>query len=402
MSIELAVIAALVALARTTRSNARMSRDAADAAPQSANHRRWRIAIAATIVMVPVVGMAALFTPGVQQRLFDAGAERQASVVNTAPLADDALRVAVCGSSAPLPSAARAKACVAVFAGGKFYIVDAGPESVENLVLWGIPMGSVGGVLLTHFHSDHIGDLGELNLQTWVGGRPGPLAGIRRPGRRPRRGRLQPGVPPRSGVPNRAPRRTRDARRRGRWSRAPSTLDGPETPAKDRTALVLDDGGLRITAIEVDHAPISPAYAYRFDYKGRSAFITGDLKYHPPLIKAAQGVDVLVSEAIAVSMTRALGRGAAAAGRDRTAAVMHDIEDYHITPEQAAAIANDAHARLLVFYHLLPAPDGFLARRVFAPRRRRGAHRRLDDRRRRQPLHDADRVDAVRIGRVTE
>jgi ribonuclease Z len=135
---------------------------------------------------------------------------------------------------------------------------------------------------------------------------------------------------------------------------------------KDRTALVLYQGGLKITAIEVDHAPIAPAYAYRFDYKGRSALITGDLKFHPPLARAAAGVDVMVSEAIAVSMTRALGKGAASGGRDRAAAVMHDIEDYHITPEQAAKIANDAHARLLVFYHLLPAPDGALARRVFA------------------------------------
>jgi ribonuclease Z len=45
---------------------------------------------------------------------------------------------------------------------------------------------------------------------------------------------------------------------------------------------------------------------------------------------------------------------------------MHDIEDYHITPEQAARIANDAGVKLLAFYHLLPAPDGVLARRLFA------------------------------------
>jgi ribonuclease Z len=45
---------------------------------------------------------------------------------------------------------------------------------------------------------------------------------------------------------------------------------------------------------------------------------------------------------------------------------MHDIEDYHISPEQAAQIANDAQVKLLVFYHLLPAPDGFLPRRLFA------------------------------------
>jgi ribonuclease Z len=142
-------------------------------------------------------------------------------------------------------------------------------------------------------------------------------------------------------------------------------LDGPTTPARDRTGLVLDDGALRITAIEVDHAPIAPAYAYRFDYKGRSVVITGDLKYHAPLAKASAGADVLVSEAIALSMTRALEDGARGAGRDRTAAIMHDIEDYHITPEQAATIANDAGVKLLVFYHLLPAPDGALPRRLF-------------------------------------
>ena len=51
-----------------------------------------------------------------------------------------------------------------VFAGGKFWVVDAGPESVENLVLWRIPMSQIGGVLLTHFHSDHIGDLGRNNF----------------------------------------------------------------------------------------------------------------------------------------------------------------------------------------------------------------------------------------------
>jgi hypothetical protein len=49
------------------------------------------------------------------------------------------------------------------------------------------------------------------------------------------------------------------------------TRDGAPSPAKDRSGLVLENGGLRITAIEVDHAPIEPAYAYRFDYKGRSA-----------------------------------------------------------------------------------------------------------------------------------
>jgi hypothetical protein len=141
------------------------------------------IAAAAAIVLLAAgVASAALFNPRVRQTIFDRAAAQRSGSTNTAPLADDALRMAVCGSSAPLPSEHRAKACVAVFAGGRFYVVDSGPESTENLVRWNIPLSSVGGVLLTHFHSDHIGDLGELSLQTWAGGRPAPLAVYGGPG----------------------------------------------------------------------------------------------------------------------------------------------------------------------------------------------------------------------------
>jgi ribonuclease Z len=304
----------------------------------------------------------AMRNPSVAQKVFDRAAEQMTANVNAAPLADDALRIAICGSSSPVPSQSRAKACVAVFAGGKFYVVDAGPESVENLVLWGVPLSSIGGVLLTHFHSDHIGDLGELQLQTWAQ----PLAVYGGPGVE----RVVQGFNDAYQMDQgyRTTHHGEQVMPSTTWGMVahPIELDGPATPAKDRTGLVFDDGTLRITAIEVDHAPIAPAYAYRFDYKGRSAVISGDLKYHVPLAKASAGADVLVSEAIAISMTRALENGARGVGRDRTAAIMHDIEDYHITPEQAATIANDAGVKLLVYYHLLPTPDGALPRRLFA------------------------------------
>ncbi len=323
---------------------------------------RWVVAL----VIISLVGVAVVVNPRVQQWMFDIGAGERAATVNTSVLADDALRVAVCGSSAPLASAPRAKACVAVFAGGKFYVVDSGPESTENLVTWGIPMSDIGGVLLTHFHSDHIGDLGELNLQTWAGGRPGPLPVFGGPGvERVVNGfndayRLDQGYRTAHHGDNVMPPPT--------WPMVPQTVsvDAVQAAAGNRRAIVLQDGGLTITAFEVDHTPISPAYAYRFDYKGRSVFITGDLKFQPSLVEAVRGADVLISEAIAVHMTRAIGEGAGGAGRNRAAAIMHDIEDYHMTPEQAASIANEAQVKLLVFYHLLPAPDNALTRRVFA------------------------------------
>jgi ribonuclease Z len=307
-----------------------------------------------------------MFSSTVQQWLFDRGVKKMVAQSNTAPFADDALRVAVCGSSAPLPSHDRAKACVAVFAGGKMYIVDSGPESTENLMLWGVPLSRIGAIFLTHFHSDHIGDLGELQLQSWAAGRKQPLAVYGGPGVE----RVVAGF--NEAYAQDQVYRTKHHGEAVMPSKAwglvahPVDLPGPDTPALARSGPMLTDGALKVTAIEVNHMPIRPAYAYRFDYKGRSAVITGDLKYHPPLIRGAAGADVLISEAISRSMTRSMEDASRAVGRNNTAKIMRDIQDYHISPEEAADIANKANVRLLVFYHLAPAPDGFLQRRLFS------------------------------------
>ena len=358
LAIELGALLGLIALSRGL-----------DAAPQSAeqrgSHRVLKLTLG-SIAVLTLTSASVILNPSAQQAIFDRAAMQMSARTNNEPLVDDALRVAIAGSSAPLPSASRAKASVVVFAGGKYWVVDSGPESVENLVLWGIPLSKIGGVLLTHFHSDHIGDLGELQLQTWAGGRQAPLTVYGGPGVETvvegfnRAYQLDQGY--------RTAHHGEKVMPSAAWGMVARTvtLDGPRTPAKDRTARVYDDGVLRITAIEVDHAPIEPAYAYRFDYKGRSVVVSGDLKYHPPLATGAANADILVSEAISRSMTHSLEVAANAVGRDRTEAIMHDVQDYHISPEEAARIANDANVKLLVFYHLLPAPDGFLPRQLFA------------------------------------
>jgi ribonuclease Z len=53
-------------------------------------------------------------------------------------------------------------------------------------------------------------------------------------------------------------------------------------------------------------------------------------------------------------MVALLGDVLQRAGRPRAAKIMHDIPDYHTTPVEAARIANEAHAKLLVFTHINP------------------------------------------------
>ncbi|MET0271555.1 MAG: MBL fold metallo-hydrolase [Phenylobacterium sp.] len=351
LAVELVAVAVLVLHARGLARPARPG-------------RALLILAAASVALSACAGLMTL--PGVEHAILAQGSRHAVGRDNSALLSGDALRVAICGSSAPLPSPGRAKACVAVMAGGKFYIVDAGPESVETLMQWGLPLGRIAGALITHFHSDHIGDLGELNLQTWAAGRPQPLPVYGGPGVEG----LVAGFDQAYALDQvyRTAHHGPKLMNPVTWPLVARTviLPGPATPAKSRTALVLDDGAMRITAIEVDHGPIEPAYAYRFDYRGRSVVITGDTKAHAPLVAASRGADVLISEALNRPMIRTLETQARAAHKPGLQAIMHDIQDYHVSPVEAAGMGNGAGVKLLVFYHLLPAPDNWLARRMFA------------------------------------
>ena len=55
-----------------------------------------------------------------------------------------------------------------VNAGGNYYVVDIGDGSANNLNNWRIDANKIRGTLLTHLHSDHISDLADLHLMTWV------------------------------------------------------------------------------------------------------------------------------------------------------------------------------------------------------------------------------------------
>ena len=84
------------------------------------------------------------------------------------------LEVMVCGSSSPLPDPTRAQACIMVRAGNQMFLIDSGSGSNTVLQANGAPYQLMRGLLLTHFHSDHISGIGDMNLASWVAGGPSP------------------------------------------------------------------------------------------------------------------------------------------------------------------------------------------------------------------------------------
>ena len=285
-------------------------------------------------------------------RMIDQGV-KQALKGNRADLMDDGkLNVVMCGTGSPIAAEGRAAACTAVLAGGHFFLVDVGPASVHNLGLWRMPLERLDGVLITHFHSDHIGDLGETVTQSWIGGRTTPLPVYGPPGvdrvvagfqeayaldRGYRVAHHDPSnMPPEAGT------------------LAARTV---ELPSPDEAAVVFEGDGLRVTAFRVDHTPVSPAYGYRFDFGGRSVVVSGDTKPTDNLVRQSKGASILIAEALATQIIERVSKGIREGGNARLGKLSHDILEYHTSPAQAIEMARDAGVEALVLTHLVPAPS---------------------------------------------
>ena len=285
-------------------------------------------------------------------RLEDELIERAVERASTGPdprwLRDDVLHVVLCGTGTPLPDPSRAAACTAILAGGKLYLVDVGPGSAENIQLWGLPRERLAGVFLTHFHSDHIGELGEVTMQSWVAGRFEPLPVHGPPGVE--------GVVKGFQQAYALDTRYRVAHHGPEFMPASGAVlvarEIDVSPDVDR--VVLRDGELVVTAIPVDHRPAAPAVGYRFDYRGRSVVISGDTIPSQNLQEKSAGADILVHEALAADLIEKLSEGLEQAGAERLARLSGDIVDYHTTPADAVELARDAGVEMIVLTHLVP------------------------------------------------
>ena len=269
---------------------------------------------------------------------------------------EDSLSALVCGSASPLGATDRAQTCIMVRAGDEIYIVDIGDGANRNLGRWRIPMNKVQAVLLTHLHSDHISDLADLHLATWIPNRKSQLK-----------------VYGPQGVEF-VTRGFEEAYQSDYFFRnehhgdevAPLHSVGFEPITIDlNEPIIIEKDGLKVTAFEVPHDPVKPALAFRFDYKGRSIVISGDTIYSDNLISYSKDADVLFHEALSMNIVSMMEDFTKRSGNDLLSKILFDVQDYHTDPVDAAKAANEAGVKHLIFYHLAPAPAIWLVEDMF-------------------------------------
>jgi len=243
------------------------------------------------------------------------------------------IRVTLLGTGAPPPVMDRFGPSTLVEAGGETLLFDAGRGVLQRLSQLQKPLKEARNLFLTHLHSDHLVGLPDFWLTGWLLGQPqiplrvsGPMgtkammAHLDQAFGYDIRIRLYDDRPPPQGI-----------------------VVLTEEVAEGR---VYEHNGVKVTAFEVDHFPIQPAFGYRIDYAGRSVVLSGDTRFSENLIRFAEGADVLVHEVIAANLQRA---SFASTPEWAEAIIAH-----HTTPEQAGEVFTRVHPKLAVYSHIVP------------------------------------------------
>ena len=78
------------------------------------------------------------------------------------------MRITLLGTGSPIPDPRRAGPSTLVTADGLTVLVDCGRGVLMRLVAAGVLPPFLDGMLITHLHSDHITDLGDVITTRWV------------------------------------------------------------------------------------------------------------------------------------------------------------------------------------------------------------------------------------------
>jgi ribonuclease Z len=201
------------------------------------------------------------------------------------------LDITLLGTGGPRPDPRRCGPATLIRSDGEYFLFDAGRGVVVQLVRAGVPLAHLSRLFVTHHHFDHIGDLYDLALSSWMSGRRHALNIY--------------GPPETRRIVEALLTQVYDKDIQWRDQGEPALGGWKAVDAVDvGTGPVCEGTGWRVRAESVVHGhglDLPPAflkrwtcYGYRFEAQGKVIVISGDTVDCGGLRTLAQDADVLV------------------------------------------------------------------------------------------------------------
>lgn len=243
------------------------------------------------------------------------------------------IEVTLLGTGSPIPDPERAGPSTLARAGDQTFLIDCGRGVLQRLAAVGSGANQLSALLLTHLHSDHIADLGDVIITRWVS-------------------TFTPDAPPLQiiGPPGTADVVDATLRAFGhdigyRIAHHADLTGPPGVEVHEYTdGVVWDHGDVHIRVAPTDHRPVTPTIAFRIEHGGASVVAAGDTVPCPSLDALAAGAGALVHTVIRKDLIDQLPMQR-----------IRDICDYHSSVEEAAATATRAGVGILILTHYVPA-----------------------------------------------
>lgn len=261
---------------------------------------------------------------------------------------DDRFAILFCGTGSPQHQADRSQSCLAIIAGGRLFLFDAGPGSAQQLRESAAPITQLDTVFLTHLHSDHVSGLGDVMQASWVYGRNQGVDIVGPPGTDD----LLSGF-------RQVFAHDLDERRQKAGLDGISEADilgqaRPVALGSPDAVTVYDRDGVTVAAFPVVHPAWEHAYGYALDYRGKRVVISGDTAWSETLIAQADGADILIHEALNTALYWQVADAIDRHGGDIDRARLEQVAATHTSTLDLARIADTAGVDQLYLTHLIP------------------------------------------------
>lgn len=267
------------------------------------------------------------------------------------------IHVILVGTGTPIIVENRSGPCTAIMGRGEFFLFDVGPGTYRNLVLMGLPVRRITAIIFTHYHSDHIGDLGEVMTFSWVGGRDNKLPVYGPIGIEKVVQGFQSAYDLDSGYRYEHHKPLLDISKHGFQIHLISTSVDNNDLDNDSVTVLETSSGIKIIGFEVNHAPVIPAFGYRIECDGSVIVISGDTCKCDSLIKNSLDCDILVQEVICCDIVMRSCQTHTKHGNHRQAQLLSDVTTYHTDINDCVIIANESRAKVMLLTHIVPGPS---------------------------------------------